>query len=516
MARHLERQEILITPEGKAKRCLPTQRGHSINVNQLIARRQVGLKQTNLIKTGHPDPPNTYASLKSEAPTNARALSDASLLQQDQHRFEQSGIEAGFQLKTIFAGLDDTEYAPPDCQMASGPNHLIVVVNASWAVFDKSGRQLLRRNFADLFEPLAEGPLIFKPRVIYDHFRGGWIMATCAMSIDQKQSWFFLASSRGPDPLGDWWIWAIDARSDESQPNLRPDSLGLAVDSSSVYLTANMITGAGQFSYARLRVLSKIDMQNGGMLHSWDFWHLRNLDGSLTFGLQPALNLRAPEGQYLINATSDGQGLTLWKVMQSPRQSPILTRKFMPTVPYQLAPNVRQQKLEREIDTGDTRICQPVYRHGQLWIAHTIAVNWGDGVNRAGVQWFQANPKAGYVTQQGVLGAPGYDYFCPAVMVDRTGNMVLVFNRVGENDPPAICYTGKLVSDEPNQLRHSIEMIQSSMAGACEWNISSAAAIDPEEDRLWMMGQYVATESDWATWIGSIAPAESEPDRTSE
>lgn len=511
MATHSERQEILITPEGKAKRCFPTERGRGINVNQLIARRQIGLKQTNIIKTGHLEPPSLYAALKIEARTSKNSQADQTQPQRDQHRFKQSIIEPGFQLKTNFAGIDDTEYAPSDCQMASGPDHLIVLVNASWAVFDKSGRQLLRRNFADLFESLADNPLIYKPRVAYDHFRGGWIMATCATTQDHNQSWFFFAASRGADPLGDWWVWAIDVRTDESQPNLRPDSLGLAVDSSSVYLTANMISGSGQFSFARLRIISKVDMQNGGMLHSWDFWQMKNLDGSLTFGLQPAVNLRTPEGQYLINATSDGQGLTLWKVVQSPRHFPTLTRKFMATVPFRLAPDATQERVEAEIETGDTRICQPVYRHGQLWVAHTVAVNWGDGPNRAGIQWFQANPKAGFVTQQGILGAPGYHYFCPGMMVDRAGNMVLVFNRVGENDPPSISYTGKLTGDEPSRLRNSIEMIQSSMPGSCEWNISSAAAIDPEEDRLWMMGQYVATETDWATWIGSIIPTENDP-----
>lgn len=504
MARHLERQEILVTPEGKARRCAPTSRGRSVNVSKLIARRQVGLRRRTLISVGHIEPPERYASLKLEARSSTNVISDPAMLQPDATRFEQSALEPELQLKRSFAGLDDTEFEPPDCQVASGPDHLLVVVNASWAVFDKTGRQLFRRNFADLFEGLVDDPLIYRPRVVYDHFRGGWVMATCATSSDLKQSWFFLASSQGADPLGDWWIWSIEARSDESQPNLRPDSLSLAVDNASVFLTANMFAGQGQFAYARLRVLSKLDMLSGGLIHGWDFWHLRNCDGTPAFALQPALNLSNPEGQYLTNATVDGQGLTLWKVMQSPRQLPILTRKFMPTVPFLIAPNIRQQKVEREIESGDTRLCQPVYRHGQLWMAHTVSVRWDEGPNCAAIQWFQANPKAGYVTRQGIFGAPGYHYFSPAAVVDRLGNLVIVFNRVGENDPPAVCYTVKLATDDPNRLRDSVEMLQSSMSGACEWSSASSATIDPEEEQVWMMGQYMATESDWATWIGSI------------
>jgi len=503
----MERQEILVTPEGKAKRCVPSSRGRSISVSKLIARRQVGLRRREQIARGHVDLPLKYASLKIEARANARVVPDRSTIQADSSRYEQSLLDPALQLKRSFAGLDDTEFEPPDCQLASGPDHLLVVVNASWAVFDKAGRQLVRRNFADLFEGLVADPLIFRPRVVYDHFRGGWVMAACATSSDLKHSWFLIASSHGADPLGDWWIWAIDARSDESQPNLRPDSLGLAVDNTSVYLTANMFAAQGQFAFARLRVLSKLDMLSGSLIHGWDFWQLKNYDGTPAFALQPALNLSPPEGEYLVNATSDGLGLTLWKVTQSPRQLPGLTRKFMPSNPFSIAPNIRQHKIEREIDTCDTRLCQPVYRHGQLWVAHTVAVKWDVGPNFAGIHWLQANPKAGYVTRQGFFGAPGYHYFSPAVMVDRIGNMVMVFNRVGENDPPAICYTVRLTSGDQNRLQDSVELLQSSMAGACEWNSSNSAAIDPEEQQVWIMGQYVATENDWATWIGSVNPS---------
>ena len=508
MGRTFDRHEIINTPEAKGMRCAPSARGRLVNASKLIARRRVGLKQTHSIGTGYLENPGAYRRQKLMALTSPEAARALQLLQVDQHRFDRSETVQGLRLQADFAGLDDTEFAPPDCQMAAGPDHLVVTVNASWAVFDKTGRQLLRRNFADMFENLAENPTIFKPRVVYDQSRGGWLLAACGISADQQQSWFFLAASHGPDPLGEWWIWALDAGIDGSQrTGLRPDALGLAVDASSVYLTANMFNAQGQFVYAKLRLLFKKDMQTGGILHGWDFWQLRNFDGTPAFGLQPAVNLRSPDAQYLLNATGDGQGLTQWKVTQLTRQAPALSRKFIATVPYQLAPNARQQKIEREIETGDTRLCQVVYRHGMLWTAHSIAVNWGENLNYSAIQWFQINPKAGCVTQQGIFGAPSYHYFCPAVVVDGEGNMVMVFNRVSEADPPSICYTGRFPSDEQNVLHESAELQQSSMAGASEWSLCSASATAPEEDAVWIMGQYVATESDWATWVGAVGRA---------
>ncbi len=508
MASSFDRQEIINTPEAKGMRCAPSERGRSVSVARLLARRQVGLKQTRVINTGRQEPPGAYLRRKEEAAALTDQVYDCQMMQEDRHRFSvPEGDGSKLTIQSKFAGLDDTEYAPPDAQIASGPEHLLVAVNASWAIFDKTGRQLLRRNFSDLFGGVVEQPLIFRPRVIYDQFRGGWLLAACGISADGRQSWFLLAASQGADPLGDWWVWTLDASADGSQrTGLRPDNMHLAVDANNIYLTAAMFTAQGQFAYSKLRMLGKKDLIHGGILQGWDFWQLRNADGSTAFGVQPALNLKSPDAQYFLNITNDGQGITQWRISQSPRQAPALSRKLIPTAPWQMAPDARQQSVEQEIDTGDGRLCQAVYSHGLLWTARTVGANWSEPRNRSAIQWFQVNPKAGVVTQQGIFGARGYDYFCPTVIVDNDGTLVLVFNRVGDNDPPSICFSGRFADDEPNRLLESVELLQSSTAGAAQWSCSGGAGTAPDEAELWVIGQYMATKEDWATWISSLKP----------
>lgn len=511
MGSSFDHQEIISTPEAKGMRTLSSSRGVPVSVANLIARRGVGSKKFSLAPVGRIQNTSEYCVMKAAAASSSEVARALQLLQVDTTKAGASTTHQKLRLPIDFAGLDDTEIAPPDCQIAAGPDHLIVTVNAAWAIFDKSGRQILRRNFSDLFSDLVGDANIYSPKVVYDHFRSGWVMASLARSLDGQGAWFLVAFSKTADPLTDWWIWALDARMDgANRTGHLPTSLGMSVDAASLYLTANMFNAQDQFVYAKLRMLNKKELMTGGVLHGWDFWQLRNFDGSLAFGPRPALNLRAAGAQYLLNVTNDGQGLTQWTISQQPRQTPILSRRFIPTVPYHLAPQANQPMTEREIETGDLSLGNVVFRHGQLWAAHTIAVNWGDDANVAAIQWFQVNPRAGCVTQQGIYGAPHYHYFSPAVMVDGEGNLMLVFNRAGDLDFPEIRYTGRCASDEPNILQASALLQQSSAPGSSEWSAFGGVANLPDDPAVWLIGQYAATDHHWASWIGAVTYTESD------
>src|SRR5262249_38734819 len=263
-----------------------------------------------------------------------------------------------------------------------------------------TGRQMLRVNLADLFSQLVQDAIIFNPRVIYDQFRDGWVIAACARSVDERHSWFLVAYSAGASPLNEWFIWALDASlNGKLRTGHWADDIGLSVDNNSIYLTANMFSAKGQFLYSKLRVVNKKEMQSAGILHGWDFWELRDADGSLAFGVQPALNLKAAGVQYLLNTTNDGQGLTQWSITHAGRQDLRLKRRLIPTPSFQLPPNAKQPRADVEIETGDARLTNVVFRHGMLWTAHTIATNWGNDSNVAAIHWLQINAQAGFVIQ---------------------------------------------------------------------------------------------------------------------
>lgn len=509
MARIFEHQEIISTPEAKGMRTRPSLRGVPVNFSELKAKRELQLPAPRPLPNGREANITDFSRLKSTALTNQASACAAELLQIDPQVDGQVERFQSPHLVMDFAGLDDTNWVPPNSHIAAGPDHLVAAVNAAFAVFDKRGRQLLRRTLADLFSSLVADALIFNPKVIYDQFRGSWLMAASARSVDEQRSWLLLAFSQTGDPMGDWGIWALDADYDGTiKTSHWPEGLGVAVDNSLLYLTMNMFTAQDEFAYSKLRVLNIKEMQTGGILHGWDFWQLRNADGSLAFGLQPALNLRAAGAQYMLNATSDGQGLTQWTISQPMRQAPTLKRRFVSTTQYHLAPDIRQRAGKVEINSGDTRLVNVVFRHGLLWTAHTVTANWGESTNTAAIHWLQINPRAGCVTQQGFYGAPHEHYFCPAIMVDGESNLLMVFNQAHENEPPEIRFTGRRTADEPGLLQASELLLRSPASASCEWSNFSGAAIAPDDTEVWLISQYVATESDWPTWIGAVSYAD--------
>lgn len=509
MGRIFEHQEIINTPEAKGMRMLPSSDGIRINFSKLKAKRELRSPSPHPVPSGREKLGTDFSNLKSNRITGTTFPRVSEFLQIDPPANSHLECLQSPCLVIDFAGLDDVNWMPPDSQIAAGPDHLIASVNATFAVFDKMGRQLFRRTLADLFSSLVADALIFNPKVLYDQFHGLWLMAACARSVDMQRSWILLAFSLSGDPLGDWWIWALDADYDGAlRTSNWPDGLGMAVDQAQLYLTANLFTAQGEFAYSKLRVLNLKELQSGGVLHGWDFWQLRNADGSLAFGVQPAVNLRAAGAQYLLNAMSNGQGLTQWTVSQPRRQAPTLTRRFIPTVQYQLAPDIDQPAQKVNIAIGDCRLTNVVFRHGLLWTAHTVSAEWEDKVNTAAVHWLQVNPRAGCVTQQGIYGAPAAHYFCPAVMVDGEGNMLMVFNRANEQEPPSIRFTGRRASDEPGLLQASELLLRGSASASCEWSNFNGAAIAPDNSEVWLIGQYVATASDLPTWIGAVSYGE--------
>ncbi len=510
MGRIFEQQEVINTPEARGMRTLPSSRGVNVIIGDLKPKRELRMRLPHPIPGGHELHTTEFSKIKDDVSFDKDLSCPGEFLQVDPQPINDSKTNSLPKLVTDFAGLDDTNWTPPNSQIAVGPNHLIVTINSTFAIMDKFGCQYMRRTFADLFARFVEDAIIYAPKVIYDQFHGCWLMAACARSFDWRRSWFLIAYSQTDDPLGNWRLWALDAGCDGANKTSHwPEGLGVSVDNTQLYLTANMFNGQGEFAYAKLRVLNLREIQIGGILHGWDFWQLRNADGSPAFGLQPAINLRAAGAQYLLNATRDGQGLTQWTVTMPMRQAPTLTRRFIQTAQFHVPPDVVQSN-GFTMGIGDARLSNVVFRHGLLWTAHTIAANWGDEANAAAIHWIQINPRAGCVIQQGIYGAPRQHYFCPAVMVDGESNMLLVFNRNNENEQPSIRFTGRRSAAENGLLQASELMLRSSASASCDWSNCNGAAMAPDDPFVWIIGQYVATETDWPTWIGAISYAESD------
>ena len=503
----LKKLEIISTPESKGMRTQISAKPAVITAKDLPVRFEFRLNEQRTAPVGHYEPEREYRRLKTEALTRTPATRRTRNQQADAQPADPALILQSLCLPADSAGIEDSGWAPPDGGLAVGPAHLVIAVNAACAIFDKSGKQLLFAELSDWFAPVVQKADILTPKVIFDAQRGCWLLAACARSQDGARSYFLLAASHTLDPQGQWWVWALDAgHAGSLKSGLWADGLGLAVDNSAIYLTANLFDHQSRFTYSKIRILYKREVYTGAALHGWDFWDLRNPNGAPAFALQPALNFAATEVQYFLNALPDGKGLTQWGVTLGGRV-PQLARRQLLTLEYRLAPNAKLPHSKMEVETGDTRLCNVVFRNGSLWTGHTVSANWGGDTNVAAIQWFQINPLTASIIQQGIYGTPHAHYFCPAVMVDRHNRLMLVFNRTGETDFPAIRFTGRRASDRPNTLQASALLKQSPVPGGKVWSACSGAALAPNGSDFWIIGQYTIGRNEWATWIGETTYA---------
>src|SRR5262249_56655889 len=95
------------------------------------------------------------------------------------------------------------------------------------------------------------------------------------------------------------------------------------------------------------RILNKQELYQGAALHWYDFWNLKNPNGSGAFTVQPASHFRGVGGNppaYLVNGFfPSGNQLTLW-TLSNPIASwsggpPNLSRPSVPCPAYAFPPN---------------------------------------------------------------------------------------------------------------------------------------------------------------------------------
>ncbi len=109
-----------------------------------------------------------------------------------------------------FAAVAQTEWSPPDPNLAVGPDHIVETVNAAIAFYDKhTGQQLFSTHLGTpgnpgFFEPVgADSGFVFDPKCFYDQKVGRFVVV--ALEHNSNDSWIDIAVSDDDDPNGIWY-----------------------------------------------------------------------------------------------------------------------------------------------------------------------------------------------------------------------------------------------------------------------------------------------------------------------
>lgn len=411
-----------------------------------------------------------------------------------------------------FRGIPATGWLPPDCTMAAGPNHIVLAANSSIAIYSKAGGAALQqRTLAAWFSNVTSNTSIFDPKLLYDQHAARWVLLAVAISADNK-SLFLLSASETADPTGRWRNYALDAARDgATKTNNWADYPGLGIDAHAFYLTANMFRVGGGFAYAKIRIVPKAPVYAGGAATFVDLVKMKNPDNTLAFTMQPCHTYGAPQAQYFVNSLfPKGNKLSVWS-LTNPLTNPTLTVRSLEVSPYDMPPDADQKGGNLGLDSGDVRILHAVFRGGSIWTALTTRHIWSTGGSVAAVHWFQIDPAAGALVQQGIFGAGGRHYFYPALAPDNNGNAVLVFSVSSSNEFASIYFTGRAATDPVGQLRPGLMLkagtanyVGTDDSGRNRWGDYAGVAGDPATPAtIWFYSMFVEAANKWGTWVGS-------------
>lgn len=415
-----------------------------------------------------------------------------------------------------FQGFPMGTSIPPDPIMAVGPNHVMVMVNTSFRIFDKNGTLLKTVTAANFFNSIAPGTGPNDPQIIYDHFANRWVMLWMTNPTATNHRHLF-AVSDDADPIGTWYQWNTSAIAlgDSTTPHWG-DYPALGYDSVALYLSSRQFPLAGgSFQYNKLRIVPKAPLyaNTAGSITYTDFWDFRDPEQNATFdGIRPPNAYSYSDKAFFVNIPpfNPTNYMTIWTLSNPISNNPSITAKNVgvaqyrsPTQPQQLGGGTPL------LESGSRQIrANGIYRDSALWVVHAV----GSGPNNeySAVRYVKFDPFAKKALEDVAFGASGYWYFYPAIAVNKNHDLLVTYSRSGRTEYPGAYISGRKKSD-PAGLSTSVTMKEGAgnyvltFGGTRNrWGDYNGIAVDPsDQTTMWAHTEYAMAKNSWGTWVAS-------------
>src|SRR5438093_6669620 len=411
-----------------------------------------------------------------------------------------------------FEGLDNSEndaltgftYTPPDPQAAVGPSHVFEMVNIIGRIYSRGGTVLQTFALSSFFG-VPTGFRDTDPKVLYDSLSGRWF-ASYVSFRDQPgsvndQARLHLAISQTSDPTGVWNVYFI------SYAQLIPDYEAIGVTTDKLTVASNVFDiDTPNYFGVDTQVIEKADVIAGLPGASVRLTSLpRPAD---RFTVRPAHTLTSGSDQYL-TTRANGTTLTIIKITGTPDAGNVVEASA--TNRTMLAQNAPPDSaaLGGNIDSGDSRLLDAMWRDGRLWTSASAAcVPSGDSTTRSCAHVIEVDTSVTppTIAQDIMFGASGQYFSWPAVRTDSLADLYVSLTHTNSTIFAEARATGRLATDPPNTMTGSLLLRagdvahDSSLRGDC-----LAAAVDPALPRCaWLVGEYAKHPLGW-NWGTFIA-----------
>jgi len=402
--------------------------------------------------------------------------------------------------------------APPDPNATVGPNHIVEIVNQSFAVFTKSGTPIygpvatntLWSGFGGGCQSNDDGD----GTVMYDKQADRWIIQQFSVSTTPYLE--CVAVSTSGDPTGSY------ARYSFSYSDF-PDYPKLGVWPDAYYVTFNMFhnnsfRGSQVCAWDRARMLQ-------GLSATQQCFQLSSLYG----GLLPADldgSTPPPAGAPNDLLSFGTNSLLLWRFhvdWATPANTTLTGPTSIPVAAFSPACNagtcIPQSGTTQLLDSlADRLMYRLAYRnfgdHESLVVNHSVTAG-----SSVGTRWYEVRSPNGSPTvyQQGTYAPDSAYRWMGSIAMDRNGDIGLGYSTSSSSLHPQIRYAGRLASDPLGQMTQGEGTIMapngSQTGGLVRWGDYTSMSVDPSDDcTFWFTDEYLTTNGsfNWHTRIASF------------
>jgi uncharacterized membrane protein len=419
-----------------------------------------------------------------------------------------------------FPGVGANGFAPPDPNIAVGPNHIVQLVNVEIGVYNKSGTIFpgYPKTVNSLFSGLGGGCSTQNGGdviVQYDKAADRWLVSQLGSTTGPYSE--CIAVSRTNDPTGAYNLYSY---SFGSTLNDYPKFGVWPTGTNSAYLaTYNLFAGGSSFLGADVCAYDRAAMLSGAASPAQICFTITNdasylpsdLDGST---LPPA----GSPGIFLTFETlSSLRYYQLSPDFASPANSTLSTPTDITVASFSEACGggtcIPQPGTSTLLDSlGDRPMYRLAYRnfgdHEALVFNHSVAAG-----SSTGVRWYELRSpltEAFTLYQQGTFAPDSTYRWMGSAAMDSAGDIAVGYSASSSSIFPAIRYTGRTPTDPLGSLRAEASLLEGSgsqTGGLTRWGDYSALRIDPSDDcTFWYVNQYQPSNGsfNWATFIGSF------------
>ena len=420
-------------------------------------------------------------------------------------------------LVTQLAGLGYTGVNPSDNNVASGPNHIVQMINNSSSsyirIWNKAGTVLVNQQLLSSITGVSGGG---DPIVLYDNLANRYLVC----EFGNGTNIIYICVSQTADPTGSYFVYSF------STPNF-PDYFKVAAWGNSYVVTSNenspavyamdrtkMLAGTPTTAAQRFTIPSypTIGFQAATPV---------DISGNTNAPANsPALIMRMADDAWTTGIVDRLEIFSFNVDWVNPGNTTLTGPALLPTLPfstnfcgYTTFSCIPQQGSAVKLDPlREVIMNKAFYRNFGTYEALVCChVNELDGTSHAGIRWYELRktpPSTSWVIhQQGTYGLPSdpLHRWMACIAINAQGAIGLGYNVSGTAAFPSMKFTGRKACDPLGEMT---EPEQTVIAGAAanasnRWGDYNGMTVDPLDESFWFTANYNPT-SQWQTRVANF------------